>query len=506
MHKAKDISDWLEETQMRGTKEKCDVIEPENKQKFMFKILPIEGTGEIWAEKIATEIGKIINIDVQDCEFAKKGENIGILITYSLNTYEHEILVEGSSLITEIISDFDIMKYENYKFNIIKESLEKKNASLLNSFLDLLFFDAIIGNTDRHCENWGIIRNPKTEEIKLCAAYDNSSSLGRDLFSKNKDFDKIDLKAYANKSKSSIRCCEGKKRSHYWFVHYIIKEYPYKVNDFKIKIEQLTKEKIDIIFRKIPTEFMRNECKEIIKEFLMIRIKTIKEILTMGNVIEVTWKDPNNNRKRTKIGELEKLGNTYIFEYTDEAKNGLDNEFSYFGEFKNLSERYESPKLFNSFKTRAPANRKRKDIIKYFLLNDLEIDCDDFDVLKCTRGVLSTDTIELFEKIDFNQNEIKTFLVGTRYYLNDSISLTKETPIEVIEEPENEHDKYAVYVKNIKSEENNMEIKLGYIPRHYAKEFKEWINNKDNYNVKIERLIWLNDDRIADILISLKRD
>jgi len=47
----------------------------------------------------------------------------------------------------------------------------------------LLLFDALIGNTDRHQENWGIIHSPgQTPPITLSPLFDNGTSLGHERY------------------------------------------------------------------------------------------------------------------------------------------------------------------------------------------------------------------------------------------------------------------------------------------------------------------------------------
>ena len=50
-------------------------------------------------------------------------------------------------------------------------------------FIGYLLFDALIGNTDRHHENWGIIVVPEDGQFTfwLAPSFDHASSLGRDL-------------------------------------------------------------------------------------------------------------------------------------------------------------------------------------------------------------------------------------------------------------------------------------------------------------------------------------
>jgi hypothetical protein len=50
-------------------------------------------------------------------------------------------------------------------------------------FIGYLLLDAWIGNTDRHHENWGVLRQRSqlTQTLTLAPTYDHASSLGREL-------------------------------------------------------------------------------------------------------------------------------------------------------------------------------------------------------------------------------------------------------------------------------------------------------------------------------------
>lgn len=53
-------------------------------------------------------------------------------------------------------------------------------------FCGYLVFDALIANTDRHEENWAVIRD-KDGIVRLCASYDHATSLGFNLSDERRD-------------------------------------------------------------------------------------------------------------------------------------------------------------------------------------------------------------------------------------------------------------------------------------------------------------------------------
>lgn len=83
----------------------------------------------------------------------------------------------------------DNMEFVN-ALQLQKESIAKNKTDLRTTFInmglgkflnDMMVFDFIIGNTDRHEKNFGVIRNPNTLEIiSVAPLFDNGTSLGWD--------------------------------------------------------------------------------------------------------------------------------------------------------------------------------------------------------------------------------------------------------------------------------------------------------------------------------------
>ena len=212
--------------------------------------------------------------------------------------------------------------------------------------------------------------------------------------------------------------------------------------------------------------------------------------------VEVTWKNPTL-RERYKIGELTYTGKEYIFRYYNDLEKAKKVGFKEIGEFKDFETEYISSELFLTFLTRIP-NRKRKDFKKFLEENKISEEADDLEILLATRGVLTTDTIELFEKINFEKNEIGCFLVGTRHYINENTYLNENMEIELVSELDNEYDNFAIYANNLKKE------KLGYIPNIFSKDMTSWLKNS-NYSVKIKKLLKLDTGKRIEIYINIQK-
>lgn len=284
MYEIIDVTNFEKIGYSKGTREKFIVKDNIINRELLFKY-PAEYdgiiNGDIWAEKIATEIGKLLSIPVQETFLAKNESQLGILIEYSLNVKEEE-LTEGALFLKKLINDFKETKRKYYTFKNIEKCIISEGLDVID-FLDTIFLDVIIGNTDRHSENWGIVKNYNINSKRIISAYDNGSSLGREFHSKKDSIPKSieEIEKYANKALSCIRIYDDKKVSLFDFFRYILTKYPSVKSNFYFKLKILEDDKINYIINKIPNEYMENDLKLFVFNLLKIRknkmIKIIEE-------------------------------------------------------------------------------------------------------------------------------------------------------------------------------------------------------------------------------------
>ena len=112
-----DVTNWKvdEKRQVSGTREKFWLIDPETEQRYLFKI-PKENTGEAWAEKIASEIGKAMGLSIMDVILAKRGETVAILAKNFVNKSKQEEFFEGGDLFFTIAEDFRPLSLKILRF------------------------------------------------------------------------------------------------------------------------------------------------------------------------------------------------------------------------------------------------------------------------------------------------------------------------------------------------------------------------------------------------------
>jgi hypothetical protein len=274
-----DITKWelQPEYGTKGTRDKV-YVQSSGDNKFYyfkqsFKSIKNEGKDyffEFWSEVIATEIGQLLGFNVLRYGIAIRGDVMGCISESMIS--EDETLTDGGQYLRAFEMEFDPKSKDGrrlYSFQLIEDTLEAFELSgYIEKIIEIIIFDSIIGNGDRHQENWAFINNqthfgkmvdfvertvktghhkmmppefqdvaeqifntenkeikPESkvlllfaQEVKAFAPnFDNGSSLGRELESDRVDRmlkNEQELVAYINRGKSEIRW-ESNKMTHF---------------------------------------------------------------------------------------------------------------------------------------------------------------------------------------------------------------------------------------------------------------------------------------------------
>ena len=219
------IDNWrkLPELHTTGTRDKSVFIGP-SKKTYYFKTSIKQDKKdypfEFWSEIIASRLGFLLRLPVLNYNIASYRDKIGCISENMINRNEEE-LIEGVILILQFEPNFrEICKTSHYLWKIERALKSVGLGEFKRIAIEMVLFDCIIGNTDRHSENWALIRNkvgqsfysklkkqnifrryfsyyrihkdfdiPYLKIFKLLAIirhrfapfYDNGSSLGREL-------------------------------------------------------------------------------------------------------------------------------------------------------------------------------------------------------------------------------------------------------------------------------------------------------------------------------------
>lgn len=186
---------WMVRIEEMGSRDKFWYQASTNGPEWLFKS-PRDGTGEHWAEKISSEVAALLGIDHATTELATFHGKRGSVSKSFIGAGGR--LTHGNQLLEREFEGYDGKKrydQSDHFLDNIWETIEKvfkdsqhiKDAKLRIS--ECLVLDAVIGNTDRHHENWGVLVrrvNDHSEEI-IAPSYDHASALGRELLDVKRD-------------------------------------------------------------------------------------------------------------------------------------------------------------------------------------------------------------------------------------------------------------------------------------------------------------------------------
>ena len=152
-----------------GSRSKKIIVNPESDGEYFFKgskELPdgtIKFPTEFWSEIISSKIGQLLGFNVLDYNigYNKAGnQKIGCL-SQSMVSNSINKLTEGKVYLTGYDSTYNPSKdKEKYTFQFIRNTLHDFSYdNYIQHLIEIIVFDSIIGNSDRHQENWGIITN-----------------------------------------------------------------------------------------------------------------------------------------------------------------------------------------------------------------------------------------------------------------------------------------------------------------------------------------------------------
>ena len=162
----------------------------EDDQQILFKV-GRPGTGENWAEKVCSEVCRLIGLPHAVYDLATWKEFKGV-VTESF-VPPNGRLVFGNELLSKLVNDYDHGKRYQARQHTVRLVMTVLGGTMLplgwlspdgsiNSsaslFVGYLMLDALVGNQDRHHENWGVIWLPE-RGVFFAPTFDHASSLGR---------------------------------------------------------------------------------------------------------------------------------------------------------------------------------------------------------------------------------------------------------------------------------------------------------------------------------------
>lgn len=278
-----DFTNCKELISTYGGSEKKKKIVYENKIYLLKFPDPIRDKGNTlsymnnqFSEYIGCHIMESLGISVQRTIMGIYDENFKkkIVVACEDFTDSDNELVEFTKLansVTKIDNKFKCNIEDVYSV-IDNTKIIKNKEEIIKSFWDMFVADALIGNPDRHLDNWGLLYNIKTNSYIFSPIYDCGSCLHALLSNEKKEkilANKIEMKNVAYNIKSAYSMNHRRI-----FYSEIFKNPPKDLKGAILRIApRIDMDKINAIIDSVPA--ISNVDKQFFKESIKIRKELI---------------------------------------------------------------------------------------------------------------------------------------------------------------------------------------------------------------------------------------
>lgn len=234
---------------------------------WLFKY-PRRGSGEHWAEKVAAEIAATLRIPHANVELAVfRGDRGSATESFSSGGPE---LQHGNALLEVSVYNYNpetSFRHSSHTLANILDTLDHEFANAeaarraKGTIAEYIVLDAVIGNTDRHNENWGVLRRPTgvdSEQI-VAPSFDHASSLGRELLDTRRELLLAEnrLAAYAERARGAIYWTEdGDPISPLELVRRAVNRHPDLFGPALAKLDHLDDGSIAASVSRVPEDWM----------------------------------------------------------------------------------------------------------------------------------------------------------------------------------------------------------------------------------------------------------
>ena len=283
--------EWATESEDMGSKDKFWYLHSNvEKELWLFKY-PHSNSGEHWAEKIAAEVAALLKIPHAPVELAVI-ENEKGSVTESFIQEDQE-LFHGNQILARTLQSYDPkQKYHHSSHTLaniwkaMDRVFEKPEAAerAKRRLAEYLVLDAVIGNVDRHHENWGILRWRKDDHWAgfIAPTFDHASSLGRELKDTRRDLKLAEngIGAYVEKGRGKICWSEDDQYgpSPLELVRRASRQYPEHFRPALRKLENLDKKYLDDLVNRVPGDWMSPSTKEFAIALMAYSLEKLQEL------------------------------------------------------------------------------------------------------------------------------------------------------------------------------------------------------------------------------------
>lgn len=260
------------------------------------------GTGENWSEKVSCEIARLLEMPSAEYNFATFQGTPGVISERMFPA--GGAFIPANLILPQLDDQYDgslRFKQVRYKLSVALNCVRRlplmppmgyeqtyPHLSVTGYFVGYLLFDALIGNTDRHHENWGVVvANENGKNVyHLAATFDHASSLGRELTDEKRserlttNDTRANVEAYASRGRSAFYDvgANPKLLTNLEVVSNLAQSHPEATKFWAQKITGISSQSLEDIFNRITNAFIPNKAAEFAIRLLMVNQGRIKEI------------------------------------------------------------------------------------------------------------------------------------------------------------------------------------------------------------------------------------
>lgn len=292
-------------------REKLDAEAMGSKRKFWFRLSDDQqpwlfkytrpNTGEAWAERIAAELGNLIGVPSARVELATWQGVPGVA---SRSIVPHEVdrirgslrplgsLIHGNEVLAGWMTQYDkekMFRHADHTWANIKAAIDARfgndAAAQMQRLGDLIVLDALIGNVDRHHENWALLQVMKPEgepEVGVSPSYDHASSLGRELLDERRSELLRDdrIGSYVTRGHGGIFWDVDSRRapSPLELLRRVADQSPNVVASALSRLRQITDEQIMGPVERVPPSWMTGVQKDFCHAFLQYTMRQLRSL------------------------------------------------------------------------------------------------------------------------------------------------------------------------------------------------------------------------------------
>jgi hypothetical protein len=302
-----DVTEWDVDAEFaifpQGARAKEAVFSPANPEenclvpskRYLFKRSKLSYPDQFWGEVVAYRIGCVFGVEVPPAFASWNSSNntCGALIEWFYNDGE-ELCILAGDFLTQTQKEFDRELGTNHNLRDNEKLLRTLSSKKLirenewrQWWVNALAFDALIGNTDRHQDNWAILfrtENSSVSFARLSPLFDNGTSLGHERFTDRvRNWSEERLVRYINRGTHKVvwSLDEPELKGHFELLKRALDEWPetrpiLAQNISRLNYEVLERSIEDLMYLSNPVPFSQ-ERYEFICRILRIRLQYLQQ-------------------------------------------------------------------------------------------------------------------------------------------------------------------------------------------------------------------------------------